>query len=163
MLLRKREGSIKGKPYQDAKGHLRLTASQQGEDAVLLRVVPEMHHGPVRTGYAAAPGGAFAPEQFIIKNGQQEETFRDLAATLTLRPGQVAVVGHLPERKGSLGDFLFTQPEPNSDRLQEKVLFIWASRPAANDPGTALPPNLVPTEPPDMPERPDDATPTESP
>ena len=60
------------------------------------------------------------PMQFSLKDGQQEETFRELAAAFTLQPGQVAVIGHDPDRRGSLGAFLFTRPEPNSDRLTQQ-------------------------------------------
>lgn len=123
-----RGGAVAGKRYRDAKGYLRLTARRADDSAVTVQIVPELHHGPVRQGWGVAPGGgSFAPRQFVVHNGQAEETFRDLGAAVELRPGQVAVLGALPGRKGSLGHFLFTAPEPNSDRLMQKVLFVWAS------------------------------------
>ena len=136
-----------GKDYQDATGWCRVTARQEGPTSVSLRFSPEIHHGPIQHAFSALPtGGSLAPQQFTLKDGQAEETFRELAATLTLQPGQVAVLGCRPERERSLGTFLFTQPEVNSDRLLQRVILIWASR---NGQGL---PSLEPIDPPDMPQ-----------
>ena len=87
----------------------------------------------------------------MLKDGQQEDTLRELAATLTLEPGQVAVIGCRPDRPRSLGAFLFTQPEPNSDRLLQKLVLIWAAREQPRHwrgPRTGAPADLEPVEPP---------------
>ena len=126
-LLLSRRDSASGKEYADAVGAFRLTASQSGPGGVALRFVPEIHHGPVRHDFAAAPNAnPLAPQQFVVKNGQQEEALSDLAATLTLQPGQIVVLGARGDRDRSLGSFLFTQTELNSDRVLRKVLLIWA-------------------------------------
>ena len=65
---------------------------------------------------AMADAAPYAPQQFKINDGQQEETLGDLAATLSLEPGQVAVVGCRPEQERSLGAFLFTQSEATRTR-----------------------------------------------
>ncbi len=133
-LLLSRDGSVAGKPYKTARGHVRVTAGREGETGVTLRIVPEMHHGPIRQSWGSVPGGGtYAPQQLVPRTGQAEETFRELAAGLTLKPGQVAVVGAESDRPGSLGHFLFTAPEANSDRLIQKVLFIWAMRSEGGD------------------------------
>jgi hypothetical protein len=145
-LLLSSEGQAYGKDYQDASGWCRVTARQEGSAGVALRFVPEIHHGPIQRVFGAVPtGGTLAQQQFKIKDGQEEETFRDLAATLTLQPGQVAVLGCRRERQRSLGTFLFTQPELNSDRLLQKVLLVWASRTSQGLPTLEL------VDPPDMP------------
>jgi hypothetical protein len=114
---------------------------------VTLRFVPEIHHGPIQHGFGAVPnGGSLAPQRFMVRDGQEEDTLRELAATLILQPGQIAVLGCLPDKQRSLGTFLFTQPEVNSDRLLQKVLLIWASR------TTQGLPTLEPIEPPDLPQ-----------
>ena len=150
-LLLNSGGSTSGKDYKDARGCIRLTARYDGTTGVSLRFVPEIQHGPVQHTFgAAANAGPFAPQQFVMKDGQQEDTLRELAATLTLQPGQVAVVGCRAERERSLGSFLFTQPEANSDRILQKVLLVWASRGTSGDSsgGSALLPALEPVEPP---------------
>jgi hypothetical protein len=128
-LLLCHENRAYGKDYQDASGWCRVTAKQEGATGVTLRFVPEIHHGPIQHAFSAVPtGGSLTPQRFMLKDGQEEETLRELAVTLSLQPGQVAVLGCRPEKERSLGTFLFTQPEVNSDRLLQKVLLIWASR-----------------------------------
>jgi hypothetical protein len=143
-----------GKVYRDAMPCLRLAASLDDADGVAVRITPEVHHGPVRQNWGPDPNGALSGQQFILHNGQQEETFRDLAATLTLRPGQVAVIGGQGGRGGTLGKFLFSEPEGTSDRPLQKVLIVWASRvdPGPASPGASPvpPPRLEPVEPADV-------------
>jgi hypothetical protein len=146
-LLLCREDRAYGKDYQDASGWYRVTAKQEGPSGVRLRFVPEIHHGPIQHAFGAVPtGGSLAPQRFMLKDGQEEETFRELAATLVLQPGQVAVLGCRADKERSLGSFLFTQPEVNSDRLLQKVLLIWASRSSQGLP------SLEAEDPPDMPQ-----------
>lgn len=135
-------GHATGRDYHDAAGLLRVTASREGDANIALRIVPEIHHGDVRSRVTAdLPTGPFEPLQLTRRPGQEEESFRDLAATLVVEPGQVAVVGCRPDRRGSLGTFLLTEAEPNSDRLTQKVLLIWARRGA--DPADGSPPETL--------------------
>lgn len=128
-LLLNRQGKTAGKDYKDASGMMRITANQTGAWGVSLRFAPEIHHGPVQQGYSAVQGaGPFAPQEFMLKNGQQEETLRDLAATLDIQPGQIAVIGFRGDSSSSLGSFLFSEVEANSDRAVQKVLLVWAAR-----------------------------------
>jgi hypothetical protein len=157
-LIVNRDGKAVGKVYDQAKGCLRLTPKYEENHGVGLRIVPELHHGPITRSWSAVQGTTFDPKQLTMKDGQTEETYRELAAELNLLPGQVAVVGGQSDKPGSLGNFLFTATEVKSDRLLQRVLFIWASR-AENDAGSpspdtesALPPGLKPVDPPEMPE-----------
>jgi hypothetical protein len=152
LLLNRRDRAF-GKDYQDASGWLRVTANQEGPSGVALRIVPEIHHGPIQHSFGAVPNaGSYSPQQFILKDGQQEETLRELAASLTLEPGQAAVLGGPSEHDRSLGSFLFTQPEVQSDRLNQKIVLIWAARGTLGAPraGPDAPPGLVPVDPPEM-------------
>lgn len=156
LLLARPGGAVAGKRYKEASGWLRLIPVRQGEEGVAVRIMPELHHGPVRQDWGPAPGASsFTPQQLVVRNGQQEETFRDLAATLRLHAGQVAVVGCLPETGGSsLGSFLFRSTEPNSDRAVQKVLLVWASRSDDAPSGPPTPPHLLPADPPEASEAP---------
>lgn len=148
-LLLNRNGAVAGKDYQDASASFRLTATHAGgagggEAGVAVRIVPEVRHGPIRRQFDGTQNpGQFEPRQFVMKDGQEEETFRDLAVTLTLRPNQVAVIGSLPDRRRSVGDFLLTEPEPGSDRLLQKVVLIWAATGTESLPGTPSAPPAV--------------------
>ena len=133
-LLVSRDGRASGKDYKDAKGLIRVTAVREGDGgAVRVKLVPEIRHGPMQNGFGPPPGGSqFQPKEFVVNRGQAEETFRDLAATVTLAPGQILVVGGRGDSARGLGGFLFTRPEPNSDRVEQRLVLIWAR------PGTAL-------------------------
>lgn len=126
-LLLNRDGRVDGKEFHDARGLIRLTATHNGMETVSLRFTPEVHHGPFKNTYGAAPNSSpFSPQQFVAKNSQEVESLRELAGTFNLKPGQVAVVGSRGKRDHSLGDFLFIQEEQNSDRLTQSVVLIWA-------------------------------------
>ncbi len=156
-LLLNRDGAASGKDYTDASGWLRVTAEQEGATGVRLRIAPEIHHGPMQRAFGALPsGGTMAPQQFMQRDGQQEDTLRDLSATLSLEPGQVGVIGCRAEAARSLGAFLFTRAEANSDRLLQRLVLVWASRTNLGAPGThpTTPPHLEPVEPPTCPWKP---------
>jgi hypothetical protein len=152
LLLSHPDGKSTGKAYRDAKAYLRLTATHgDGPDDVALRVAPEIHHGPRRQGFGMMPtGGMPTPREFRIVSGQAEETFGDLAATLELKPGQIAAIGVQPGRPGSLGDVLFRRPDGTSDRMLQSVVLVWASRAEGDSAALATsgdpPPLLVPIE-----------------
>jgi hypothetical protein len=153
-LILNRDNQAVGKDYKDASGFLRLTVDHHGTRAVALSIVPEIHHGPIQRGYSAnMNAGLLMPQNFVIKDGQQEETLSDLGATLPLEPGQVAVVGCRVETPHSLGSFLFTQPEANSDRSLQKLVLVWANRSTSSDPAAGeaskRPAGFEPVVPPD--------------
>ena len=128
-VLMNLDGRPTGKEYQDASGFLRLTATQEGADGVAIRFAPEVQHGLNRRQIGADPtAGALSTQQFVYHDGQDEETFRELNGTITLRGDQIAVIGCRAERGRNLGGFLMTEPEPGTDRLMQKVVLIWASR-----------------------------------
>ena len=150
-LFLSRHGQVTGKEYKDAGGILRATTRYEGTSSVAVRLVPEIQHGPVTQSFGAlSSGGLYAPQQFALKNGQQEEALRELTANLTLQPDQAVVVGCRPDHPRSLGAFLFTEPEPGSDRLLQKVVLMWAlqGKPAGPDAGNKPPEGLQPVEPP---------------
>jgi hypothetical protein len=147
-LLLNHEGRASGKPYKDASGWFRLSANYEGATGVNLRFVPEIHHGPVQRSFAALQGnGSYAPKEFMQKDGQQEDSLRDLAASVVVQPGQVVVIGCKPESNRSLGSYLFTRTEANSDRLLQRVLLVWASRGGLGQSAGGTP-SLVSVEPP---------------
>jgi hypothetical protein len=149
-----RDGAASGKDYKDASGWFRITSAHDGPTGVSLKLTPELHHGPLQRHYDSAPnpGAGMGSVQFLLKDGQQEECFRELTTSLTVHPGQIVVIGSDPDRKGNLGSFLFTQTEPNSDRLSQKVVAIWADRTNLGEPGSQAKPSarLTPIEMPDL-------------
>lgn len=132
-LLLVRDGRALGKDYDDAKGLLRLFAARDDAGTARLRLVPEILHGPVQNGYAAAPTtGPFQPKEFVMRQGQAAETFRDLAATVEVRPGQALAIGARGDAPRGLGGFLFHGTNSDGDRPEQRLVLIWAQ------PGSAL-------------------------
>jgi hypothetical protein len=128
-LLLNRENRIVGQDFKDATAYFRATPQQEGPNDVSLRLVPEIHHGPFQRTFQAQPiASPLGPQEFMMKNGQQEETIRELATTLVLAPGQIAVIGCRPEFKRSLGSFMLTESVAHSDQRLQKLVMIWASR-----------------------------------
>ena len=94
-----------------------------------VRIVPEIHHGETRRTIAPVQdSGPFAQREFTLKDGQKEDTLRDLAISVDLVPGQTLVLGGRLDQPRSLGAFLFTQPEPDGDKVLQSVLLIQAAR-----------------------------------
>jgi hypothetical protein len=128
-VLVNRDNRISGNDRHDVSGYFRATAQHDGANNVSLRLVPEVHFGPIRRTFQTVPNAAaIGAQEFQINNGQEEDTFRELSTSLTLEPGQVAVLGCRPELKRGLGTLFFTQSVANSDQRMEKLILIWASR-----------------------------------
>ncbi|ODT98685.1 MAG: hypothetical protein ABS79_05475 [Planctomycetes bacterium SCN 63-9] len=128
-LLMNRDDRAFAKDYDQAIGILRVGADHDGERGISLRMVPEIHYGPVKTGYQPiANAGAYPLNQMSITNSQQQDSLTDLAATTVLQPGEVAVFTCDTELDRSLGSFLFTFREANSDRRMQHLVMIKASR-----------------------------------
>jgi hypothetical protein len=128
-ILFNRDERAFGRDFNDASGFLRVTVRHEGAHGVSLRLVPEIHHGPIQRMFQAVPNAAsLMPQEFRINDGQQEETLRDLPANLVLEPGEVAVIGCRTEQRRTLGSFLFTQAEAHSDERHQKLILVWASR-----------------------------------
>src|SRR5262245_51580450 len=65
LILGQKDKAV-GKVYQDARGFLRVNATFEGNDGVRLRIIPELHHGPVQQGWGVAPGATpMTPGQII--------------------------------------------------------------------------------------------------
>jgi hypothetical protein len=171
-LLITREDGATGRPYRDASGYFRLTPHHHGEHAVSLRLVPEIHHGPIQRTFPSVPNAAgLAPQELTIRDAQKEESIRELAVDLVLEEGQVAVIGWRPEKAQSLGTFLFSQPAAENDERHQRLVLIWASRnltgviPETPKAATSDRPKLFrrlvggPAEPPPTPAPPDPAPP----
>ena len=128
-LLLNRDNRAFGHDYRDVSGYFRRNGSARRPTTSQLRLVPEIHHGPIQGTYQTVPNAAaIGPQEYKNNKGQEEDTIRELATSLTLAPGQLAVIGCRPEQKRGLGTFFLTQPVAHSDQRLEKLILIWASR-----------------------------------
>jgi hypothetical protein len=53
--------------------------------------------------------------------------------TVPLKEGEILAIGGSSDKALGLGGFLFTKVDPNSDRVDQRVVLLWA-KPAANTP-----------------------------
>lgn len=121
-------GKIQGKTYKDVAGYLRLTTSMDDQKGVVLKVMPELHHGDPKLRLASVGEAVnpFEPAQMSMKTLQEEELFRDLAASVRLEQGQCLVIGLDSARQGGLGWFLMTSPPAEGKETQQKLILVWA-------------------------------------
>jgi hypothetical protein len=128
-LLVTRDDGVSGRDYKDASGYLRLIPRHDGAHAVSLKVIPEIHHGPLQRTFPTMPtASGLAPQELTIRDAQQEEAIRELAIDLILEEGHVAVIGCRPDNQRSLGTFLFSQPAAENQERRQRLILIWASR-----------------------------------
>ncbi len=127
-LLLNRNDRVFGKDYKSASGYFLVTPRHHQSESVALRITPEIHFGPTRQSFQPMESSPYAPQDFKLSNGQEQETLRDLTANLVLDAGQVAVLGCIPEQERSLGSFLFTLADPHSDQRTQRLVLVWATR-----------------------------------
>ncbi len=128
-LLINRGNRVSGRDYRDVSGYLRLIPRHHGAHAVSLRVIPELHHGPIQRTFPTRPNATgIAPQQLAIRDAQQEEEIRDLTVDLLLEENHIAVIGCRPDNLRGLGSFLFSQPATENDERHQRVVLIWATR-----------------------------------
>jgi hypothetical protein len=111
---------IEGETYSKARPILSASASPEPDGRVRLKLVPELHHGEVKPKLAGQPG------VMRLEPGQAKRVFHDMTIDATLRPGQMLVLGSLPQRPGSLGHHFFTHSL--NGRIEQKLLVIRLSQ-----------------------------------
>lgn len=150
-LLMNRQGRVGGKVYQDLAGFVRISGTHVGNDILQLQLVPELHYGAVQRRFTGdASAGPYSPQQLMMKDGQEEEALRDLAVSISLRPGQVVAIGSRADRPSSLGPLFLVDPGRGGERDQQRLVLITARRNIAFEQARTKPPTpttLRPAEP----------------
>ena len=111
---------LEGNTYTDARAILGIWASLEPDGRVRLKLTPELHHGAPKPALVGQPG------MMRLESNQPKRVFQDMTIESSLRPGQMLVLGSLPERPGSLGRHFFTQKV--NGRLEQKLLVIRLSQ-----------------------------------
>ncbi|MFM7131681.1 MAG: hypothetical protein ACKO0V_20210, partial [bacterium] len=119
---------VAGKVFKDASGFFRVAGLLDEQAGVILKVTPEIHHGKNASQITPSQEGAnpFEPGQLLIKSGQTEELFRDLAANVRIEPSHCLVIGLDSDREGGLGWFLLTDPPKEEKETRQKMILVWA-------------------------------------
>jgi hypothetical protein len=115
-LLTREDGGLSGQTYSAAQGVLQAKAEALGDRRIRLSIVPELQYGQVRQQWTVEDG------RLVGQQGKSKRVFDHLAFEAALAPGEMLVLTSLPQRSGTLGHYLFT--EPHDDQLQQKLLIV---------------------------------------
>lgn len=114
VLIRTDDG-VCGQTYDQAQPLLAVTPTLLADGRVRIDVAPELHHDQPRQRWVGEQG------ILRLEAGRPRRVFDDLAASATLSPGEMLVLGCLPDRPGSLGHNFFS--ECGEQPVQKLVIF----------------------------------------
>jgi hypothetical protein len=97
------DGGLHGSTYRQVEGRYELWARSAPGQRVSVRLIPELHHGDLRNRYSGSDQGAL-----LIMPSREREAFERLAVETELAPGDMLVLGCLPQAETSLGGVLHT-------------------------------------------------------
>jgi len=115
-LLTREDGRLSGQTYLAAQGVLQAKAEALGDRRIRLSIVPELQFGQTRQQWTVEDG------RLVGQQGKSKRVFDHLAFDATLAPQEILVLTSLPQRSGTLGHYLFT--EPRDDQLRQKLLLV---------------------------------------
>ncbi len=97
-ILMNEDGGLRGRSYEQVQAVYTMRAEAIVGQRVHLRLIPELQHGELRNRYAGSDQGIF-----LVTPSRERELYDDLELSLELTPGELLVVGGLPDASGSLG------------------------------------------------------------
>lgn len=112
-VLLNEDGRIYGKTFHPVEGRYELWAEAVPGQRVAVRLAPELHHGELKNRYSGTDQGAY-----MIIPSRERKTFDDLAMRAELAPGEILIVGCLPEARATLGGLLHTVNSKGRDERQ---------------------------------------------
>ena len=96
-------GRLRARTFRQVEGVYSLRAEAIDGQRVQVRLTPELDHGELRNRYAGSDQGIF-----LMTPSRNREVFDELAVQCSLMPGEVLVLGCLPDAKASLGGVFHT-------------------------------------------------------
>lgn len=116
-VLMSDEGSFHGRTYRQVEAVYMLRAEATAGERVAVRLTPELDHGELRNRYSGSQQGLF-----VMTPSREREVFDALALEATLAPGDVLVLGSLPDAGASLGAVFHTAV--GEGRQERKLVLI---------------------------------------
>ena len=92
------EGGLRGETFHQAQAVYSLRAESVPGQQVVLRIIPEVHHGELRNRYQGSDQGIF-----MMTPSREREAFDSLQIEAELMAGEVLVLGCVAEAGSSLG------------------------------------------------------------
>ena len=111
-------GSFGGKTFRKVQGVYSLQAELVPGQRAKVRVTPELHHGDMKPRYS----GNSTQGILMSITSQEREIFDELAMEATLGPGELLVVGCLPNAKTSVGGLFHTASVSGKD--ERKLILV---------------------------------------
>jgi hypothetical protein len=136
-LLMGESGQLSGQTYHQAQGILAVKSLPQPNGQVRLELTPELHYDQPKQRWVGDQG------MLRLESGRPKRTFDDMILSADLAPGDMLVMSSLPNRRGSLGDYFFTENE--SGRSEQKLLIVRLSQTQHN--GLFDPPETLKLDP----------------
>ncbi len=97
---------------KSVRGVLSIKTFPQGDGSVLLKIVPQIHHGDTRTEIGVVD------RSFLFQNRQSQVQFKDLQIEVSLLPGETLICGPTSDI-ADLGELFFGVPGavPGNQRI----------------------------------------------
>jgi hypothetical protein len=118
-VLMSEQGRLRGRTFRQVEGVYSLRAEAIDGQRVQVRLTPELDHGELRNRYAGSDQGIF-----LMTPSRDREVFDELAIQCALMPGEVLVLGCLPDAKASLGGVFHTSSV--NGRHERKLILVRA-------------------------------------
>jgi len=118
-VLMRRGGELCGQTYRKAQAVFGVCAFAEPSGEVRLELMPEVHHDEARQRWIGDQG------VLRLETSRPRRVFEELAISAELAPGDLLLVGSLPNRRGSLGHHFFSEDEGCP---QQKLLIVRLSQ-----------------------------------
>lgn len=109
-------GMKHGRDLQDARCLIELTPVEHGHGWVVIRFLPQIHHGAVTTRYDITPGAPQMPVR------QKIQPLYEQQFELKLHTNETVVIGHMEQDEWTVGRLLF-QSESLTSRTERLISF----------------------------------------
>jgi hypothetical protein len=120
-LVSRDEGKAQSRTYHNAQAAFRATAQLNGDGHVRLHFTPELHFGNSHQMISLESGGT--PR---YDTSRPKEVFGKLTTRFVVAPGEMLLLGCVPNRPGSIGHYLFHEESP--DGPQQRLLLVRLAR-----------------------------------
>lgn len=115
-VLLSREGRLHGQTFLQTQAVYAMRAEATAGQRAAVSLVPELHHGELRNRYRGSDQGIF-----LMSPSREREVFDELLLQAELSPGELLVLGCVPDAGASLG-YAFHRADEAAAGEQKLVL-----------------------------------------
>ncbi len=123
-LLIHESGQLSGKTYHKAQGVLAVKTFPESGGRVRIDLTPELHHDAIQQRWVGDRG------MLRLEAKRPRRIFDKMALSTSMSPGDMLVVGCLPDRLGSLGYHFLAEED---GRMEQKLIIFRLSQTQHDD------------------------------